>query len=100
MYAKHIAEVIQTIMQIWGLSKREIVSGRYYQPSGIDQIGFFQALDCTGARRNPAAFGTNQGDRKRQFDPALRAGVTLSTSSFLAGDGGGPPLYTLTAPSH
>ena len=27
------------------------------------------------ARRNPTTCGANQGDRKRQFDPTLRAGV-------------------------
>ena len=32
-----------------------------HQPSERDQIAFFRSLICTGARRNPATCGTNQG---------------------------------------
>ena len=37
------------------------------------QIAFFRSLICCGDRQNPATCGTNQGNRKRRFDPTLWA---------------------------
>ena len=34
---------------------------------GLDQIACFRSLIRTGARRNPASCGTNQGNKKRRF---------------------------------
>jgi len=43
-------------------------------PSERHQIAWFRSLICTGARRNPAACGPNQGTPKRLFAPLMRAG--------------------------
>ena len=47
---------------------------RRHADRSLHQIIFFRSVTCTGARRNPAAWGTNQGDRTRQFAPPLSAG--------------------------
>jgi hypothetical protein len=38
----------------------------------LRQMALFSCFICDGARRNPATCGTNQGNRKRRFDPTLR----------------------------
>jgi len=45
------------------------------QPPEQDQIAFRKRLTCTGARRNPAAFGTNQGNSQDDL-----VGVTAATA--------------------
>ena len=54
----------------------------------LHQIVFFRTLIRTGAVRNPAACGTNQGDLKRQFDPRLRAVRPLFAKSVANGISG------------
>jgi len=42
--------------------------------SAASQIVSSVPFICTDARRNPATCGTLRGNKKRRFDPALRAG--------------------------
>ena len=45
------------------------VAGGIRKAGTAPQIAFFRPLICAGARRNPAACGTNQGNLNRWFDP-------------------------------
>jgi hypothetical protein len=38
----------------------------------------FWSFICTGARRNPATRGTNQGNRERRFDPTVRGALLFA----------------------
>jgi len=59
-------------------------------PDAPEQIAFSSSLICTGARRNPATFGTHHGILKRLFDPwwdvSRSLGVVTGKCHYVAFD--------------